>query len=295
MLIPAVLAACAGSGVVAASAAAVDDPCTTSVVQDYAAPLAAMPPLPSLAVGRTTLPFGPRGLTLIYRPGQQVTLPGSEQGVGFTLAAAAARKRAARPGWLVITRMVKVSEAGRTERLIETRHARINQLTPHSPTRLGLSGPASSGEPGFYRFEIVFRNRAGNLIARFGGYKRVLVGNLDVRFSLEKTAVHSEETLEPRLENIGAAFLTFGLGTQIEVLQGANWTLAPFGNAPPVPANGYGFIGPGEAASCWRQTIPAGASPGAYRASLHFSYQVRTGREPMGSAETRYAEFEIVP
>jgi hypothetical protein len=290
-LVSAVLSACAVSGLMTAQALA-SDTCSISVVQDYAAPLAAMPPLPPLAAGRTTLPFGPGHVTLIYRPGQQVALPGTEQGVGFILVTAPGRERAARPDWLVSTRMVKVSEAGRTERVLQTRRARVGELAPHAPIRLGLG---ASGEPGFYRVEIVFRNRAGRLIGRFGGYKRVLVGNLDVRFSLERTAVHPGETIEPRLENIGAAFLSFGLGTRIEVLQGGTWAPSPFGNVPPVPANGYVNVEPGEAASCWRQTIPTGAAPGTYRASLHFSYVVRTGREPVGSGETRYAEFEIVP
>ena len=288
MLVPAVLAACAMFGAVTAPAAAADF-CSYSVVHDYAAPLAAMPPL---AAGRTTLPFGPRELTLIHRPARQITLSGTEEGVGFILVAGAGRKRAARPGWLVSTRLVKVSESGHTERVLQTHRARVEKLAPHARVRMGLG---LSGVPGFYRAEIVFSNHAGKLIGRFGEYIRILAGNLDVRFSLDRTAVHPGETIDPQLENIGAASLSIDLGARIEVLQAGSWAPAPFGNGPvPVPAR-YVVIGPGVAASCWPQTIPAGASPGTYRVNLHFSYQIRTGRLPIGSAETRYAEFEIVP
>ncbi len=236
------LAACATFCTLTAAPAAGAGPCSDAVVHDYAAPLAAMPPLTPLAAGRTTLPFGPRGLTLIHRPARQVALVGTEEGVGFVLTTAAARKRPVRPGWLVSTRMVKVSEAGSTERVIETHRARVEKLAPHRPLRLGLG---VSGEPGFYRVEIVFRNRAGKLLGRFGEYRSILAGSLDVRFSLDTTAVHPGETIDPRLENIGAAYLSFGLGARIEVLQAGGWALRRSETAP-CP----------RSESCWGQAKP---------------------------------------
>lgn len=262
------------------------DFCTKSTVYDYAAPLAAMPPLPPLKAGKTTLPFGPRGLALTYRPAGAVVLPGAES-VGFALSAEPGR-RAARPGWLVSATMSRVSKAGSTQRLLETRRARVERVAPGAPVHLKLG---LSGEPGNYRVEIVFRDRSGKRIGRFGEYIRILAGDLDVLFSVPRAIAHPGETIEPRLENRGAAYLSFGLGAPIEVLDGGSWVPAPFGNGP-VPAIGL-TIGPGEATACWQRTIPADASPGTYRVSLSFSYRVRTGRLPIGSSETRYAEFRI--
>jgi hypothetical protein len=262
--------------------------CTESTVYDYAAPLAAMPPVPPLTAGRTALPFGPSGLALTYRPAGNVVLPGAES-VGFALSTNAGRK-AARPGWLVSVRLAKVSETGTTQQVLQTRRAQVGKLAPHSPVRLNLG---LSGEPGYYRVEIVFRDRSGKRIGRFGEYIRILAGNLDVRLSLDKSVAHPGETIEPRLENYGAADLSFGLGAPIEVQEGGSWVRAPFGNGP-VPMLGL-VIGPGQATSCWQRAIPADASPGTYRVSLSFSYQLRTGRLPIGSGETRTVEFKIVP
>lgn len=286
----AALLACAVAALAATPTASAAGSCQTSVVDDYAAPLAALPRLPQLPAGRTTLPFRPHGVVVTHRPPEKVLLIGSEAGDGFVLSAVPGRRRAAHPGWLVSSRLALVSATGATERVLETNRARVDKLVAHSPVRLGLHAP---GEPGYYRAEIVFRNRSRERIARYGDYFRVLAGDLDVRFVLDRTALHPGETIDPRLENVGGAYLTFGLGAPIEVMQGGAWAPAPFGNGP-VPAIAM-VIGPGVASSCWQTTIPPDAAPGGYRVGLHFSYQTRTGRLPIGSAETRYAEFTVSP
>src|SRR5262249_28281488 len=139
--------ACAIFALLPASPAAATE-CRVSTVNDYAAPLAALPPVTPLVNGRMRLPFGPRGVVLGYRSFGDLLIPGTEGGPGLSLVTGSKIKRALHPGWRVASKLVQVSAAGDVERVVDTRRARVEKLAPRTPVRLGLYLPQLS--PGFY-------------------------------------------------------------------------------------------------------------------------------------------------
>ncbi len=166
----------------------------------------------------------------------------------------------------------------------------MTRLGYEDAVNLPLSFP---GEPGIYRLEVVFRDGSGKRIGRFGEYVRVLHPHLDARLSLNGTAFRPDETVDPRLENYGAALLSFGfLGAYYEYFDGSTWMESSFGNGP-VLAIGLA-AGPGESAACWDTKIPPGTPAGLYRFNLRVDYSLED-RGLQSKELILSSDFQVLP
>jgi len=275
-----------GLVVLAATPAQAAD-CRIGTAVDYAAPLAQLPTLPQLPEEKgNDLPFGPPGLVLDHYRVDDAYLPGIES-AGYRLRSTA--KRARRVNWVVTMKILNVDSEGKSGALLNLDRERIGRIAPRE--KFGFRVYLTSA-PGLYRTQIVFRNRRGKLLGRFGEYFRILAGQYQAALVIDDPILSPGEVLDPRLDN-GAARLQFGLGAPIERLEADQWVPAPFGNGP-VPELAL-FLEPGASARCWPTTIPTDASPGHYRVGLSLTYQTRTGRSPLGGSASPTVEFEIVP
>jgi hypothetical protein len=266
--------------------------CDTTVLHDYAKPLASMPSLPRPPVpGR--LPFGPGKIRFI-RTGQG-PLAGDEGSLGFSLSYAPKGEgnRSPRLAWSVTARLVRVDRHGhafRNSKPLQKRRE-IDHLNASSPSEFSFSAPRKAG---IYRLEIDIRNEFDKRLGRFGEYVRVLSPSLVPRLTLSGDHFQAGEGMVATLENLGPDPLSFGLSRSIEYYDGSAWVAAPSFR------QGFVFLiqlwlQPGEATSCWGAVIPAEAPAGQYRISLEVD---RASGGPVPSAPrplTVASEFEILP
>jgi len=294
-----VLAVLVLSGWVSAPTAASAGFCETEVIRNYVKPLERLPKLRGLPAG-AELPFGPKGLSLRRKGGEQPLLFESKE-VGFTLSYKRSEGGVPRPrlDWLVTTSLVRVDRRGRTLRLMASSHRGVTRPGPRVPrTEKGSHTPfrlSFDFEPGLYRLEIVFEDRAGQRLGRFGEYFRALRPKREApRFSLNGTIFRPGDTAIARVENYGGGWLTFGVGYAIEFFDGSNWAPVqlPFDAVPAIKLG----AGPGVSASCWRYPIPGDAAFGLYRFVETVEQHPGVKAPPVSSYGTPFtltAEFQV--
>lgn len=258
--------------------------CQRGVVHDYEKSLKRLPSLRS-APSSEHLPFAPRNL-FFYRVGHGPLLMGGGE-VGYSLYLESARHPGGQAaGWLVTAKLAEVDHQGRNVAKSRWRRLRI----ANSPFSQRLAFRVSR-EPALYRLEIVFRNRSGKKLARYGEYFRVLESEIDANLVLPTTVFRPGELVVPRLVNRGTEPLFYGLHYTIESFDGTQWVTAKITPTGPVLAIGISS-GPGEWASCWQFRIPPDAAPGLYRFVWSGSAG-RNGRLNGRNPFTLSAEFEI--
>jgi hypothetical protein len=257
------------------------------MVQDYLKPLEGLPALTSEPVGHR-LPFAPPNLSFGATGTETLAIGRQEAGYFLDYIPTAAHPTGRDLGWLVTAKLARINPAGRVLERVDFKRVRGLRFHRRHKLAFGLSP-----EPALYRLEVVFRNSSGKRLGRYGRYLRVMAPQPGPHFTLFQTAYRPGETVAPRLENEGVSWLFYGLGYVIEAFDGSNWVPTSLG---PKVFLAIGLIsGPGETASCWRFTIPAGATPGRYRLLTSIDiYDEPSHREPAEKAFLA-AEFEVVP
>jgi hypothetical protein len=268
--------------------------CETSIVHDYAKPLASMPAIRQVPIDQH-LPFGPARV-FVGRAGQNAgpILVGASE-TGFSLAFSPYRRAAThspRLDWIVEARLASVDRDGDTRELLATRRFEVKRLV-RSDESPGDSLPLSFdvSKPSLYRVEMTIDSFAGKRLIRFGEYVRLVRRRRDVRLALPTSQFRPGDTVSPWLENRGTESLFYGLGYAVERSIGTAWERVPL-PFDAFPAIGLG-TGPGGAASCWNYPIPADASPGRYR----FLIDLSRGWElwSRGKPALFTAEFDVLP
>lgn len=256
--------------------------CEGGVVYDYAQALHRMPPLRPIPSSRglpfgqapSQLPFGPRGVYLGRRGQSELMLSEGGEGltprvdeVGYALSIPV-RGKFANPhlppiDWLVTTKLARVNEAGTAGRSLDSITREVTGPGPREAVRLTVP---FSGELGYYRLAISFRNGAGKRLARYGEYFRVLPPFSDTRFTLGASSYRPGEAVAGCLENYGTIPATHGVcGISIESHGYAGWQPAPFDPPRPCPALAQS-LGAGMSIRVASITIPVDAPAGSYRA-----------------------------
>lgn len=251
------------------------DFCQVAKVRDYEKPLKRLPRVPAPPFD-DRLDFAPARTFLgRYSPGPLQVGPGQR---GFTINFSpeeTSPQPSRQLNWQIAASLVALDRSGDPIGKPKVIEKRVKRLRPDSERYRGLDFSfAVPGKPALYRVELVFENKAGKRIARFGENFRVLKPSLDVDLILNGTTFRRGEFLRASLVNRGAGFLGFGLGKSIEYWDGATWTTPPVkfpGVGGPVPAIGL-TAGPGEKHSCWSTTIPPDATPGTYRFRTNADY-----------------------
>jgi hypothetical protein len=253
------VAAISALALLATEAPASADFCESEVINDYAKPLKRLPKLPSPPVDEH-LGFGPSRVYLGnsgYGPLQLG--PGQR---GFHLFFGQATSASKRVGWLVTARLTKLDRRARALAPPQVIERSVKRVPGGTGLDFSFEIP---GKPAIYKVEIIFENGAGERLARFGEYFRVLRPSLDVEFVLNGSAFHRGDRVTAYLINRGVSFLSFGLEKTIQYYDGTSWVTPPVPfSSGFVPLIGLG-IGPGVKTTCWDVTVPAEAPLGTYR------------------------------
>jgi hypothetical protein len=168
--------------------------------------------------------------------------------------------------WLVTTKLTRVNEAGTLGKLLDSISRHVTGPGPREAVRLTVP---FSGELGYYRLEIAFRNGAGKRLGRYGEYFRVLAPATDTRFTLSASSYRPGEAVSGCLENYGTTPVIHGVcGISIETYDSTGWKLAEFEPPRACPAIAM-ILAAGMATGVRSAPIPIDAPAGSYRAEFN--------------------------
>ena len=264
--------------------------CNATTIHDYAKPLNHLPPVQPVPLGQHPH-FAPNGVELGRLTGGPLQPGPSRRGFILSYSHYGSTAPSRRLDWRVTARLTTLDRHGRRKGLPQTTEKRVRKLrSGDHELEFAFDVP---GKPAIYRLEIVFEDKGGKRLARFGEYFRVLRPSVNVDFFLEGTSFHRGETVQPFLANRGAAFLSFGLELIVEYNDEGTWTQPPVAfPGHPVPAIGL-VLGPGERGSCWSATIPPDAVPGTYRLSKTIGHSTSPRFEARRNPIMVSAEFTV--
>lgn len=261
------LACLAQVAVAGAAGTPPDQFCVPRVLHDYEAPLDGLPSVrePPRS-GR--LPFGPARLTFNavtdQMEGDALATEAEEIKFRFWLSAAAQGPKEL--GWDVTSRLVRVDREGRERGRPRRKLEHLGRLAVAHGREIGFG---RAGQAGLYRYDLVFRDRAGELLGRYHRYYVVASPNWNTQLVLNGTSFRAGEPVRAQIQNPGPYRLSYGLSFSIDRKEGDQWVEVPL-----TPLLGEHFatimiglyLGPGEADACSAAfTVPDGMEPGLYR------------------------------
>jgi hypothetical protein len=257
--------------------------CSSPVVDNYWAPIEKLQPIPAVPEGGV-LPFAPVGMTLGATGPQRLLVGGSNIGFRLTNGAPATEAKPRRLGWVVLERLIRLTDEGRNLHPEALKRIDLKQL-PAGKHR-GLTFPIPS-KPAIYSLEITIQSHRGRLLGRYGQYIRVVDRLVNVGITLSATdKVVPGSYIEGCFENHGTAAVT-PTGTSLEHLEGTTWRPVVVGpQYTPAPSATPRTLGPGEAERL-ATLIPPNARPGLYKLNA-------TGTTDLGEPVILSAEFGVL-
>jgi hypothetical protein len=271
-----------------ASGLPADQFCVPAVLRDYEAPLEALPKVrePPRS-GR--LPFGPARLRFAPVAGQSEAdaLATEAEGIEFRFSLSGAELGPKDLDWDVTSRLMRVDRAGNE---LPSQRRKVEHLGRLAVGRSYEVGFGRAGSHGLYRYDLVFRDRAGGLLGRFHRYYVVVSPNWNTQLVLNGTSFRPGDEVRSQIQNPGPYRLSYGLAFSIDRKEGDRWVGVPlatlFGEGFAFPALGLN-LGPGEADGCSAGfAVPESMEPGLYRIVKVVS---------TGGLTTLGAEFTIEP
>ena len=284
-----------------ASAAVIgsDDPfCTGEVLVDYEGPLRGLPAVRELPrSGR--LPFGPTRLAVRSVVGWDIKLAEGSlavegQPVRHNLRLTGWEAGSKYLGWEIESRLVEVDRKGRDIGLAKRRVDWIRRIHTRVPRAVGFG---RSPEAGLYRYDLIFRNRAGGVLGHFHRHYVIAVADGEVELALKSNVVRPGDEVLAQMRNHGPHRLHHGVGFRIDRNEGGVW--APIDNEAVFGYKlGFILIGlilpPLTSERCASHfEVPDGMTPGLYRVVKHVNVYEEPGGERSQVAVE--AEFTVLP
>lgn len=257
--------------------------CSSPVVDNYLAPVEKLQPIPAVPEGGV-LPFAPAGTTLGATGPQRLLVGGSSIGFRFTNNAPATTAKPRRLNWIVLERLIRLTDEGRILHPSSLKRIDLKQL-PAGKHR-GLTFPIPAG-PAIYSLEVTIQNHRGRLLGRYGQYLRVVDRLVNVGITLSAyDKVVPGSNIESCFENHGTASVT-PTGTSLEHLEGTTWRPVVVGpQYSPAQSPIQRTLGPGEAERI-ATLVPPNARPGLYKLNA-------TGTTDLGEPVSLSAEFGVL-
>jgi hypothetical protein len=256
--------------------------CSSTVIDNYRAPLERLQPIPALPEGGVPA-FAPDGMSLAPTGPQGVLVGGSNIGYRLTNDAPAGGKER-RLNWTVLERLIRFTNKGQTPHPSGLKRINLKQL-PAGKHR-GLTFPIPS-TPAIYSLEVTIQNRRGRLLGRYGEYLRVVERKVEVGITLAAyDKVVPGSYLESCFENHGSATVT-PTGTSLERFDGSSWHPVAVGpQYSPAQSPIKRVLGPGEGERI-ATLVPPNAKPGLYKLNA-------TGTTELGEPVALSAEFGVL-
>jgi hypothetical protein len=256
--------------------------CSSPVVDNYWAPVEKLQPIPAVPEGGV-LPFAPAGTTLGATGPERLLVAGSNIGFSLTNGAPATAAAPKRLNWVVLERLIRLTDEGRNLHPSGLKRIDLKQL-PAGKHR-GLTFPIPS-TPALYSLEVTIQNHRGRLLGRYGQYIRVVNRLVDVGITLATyDKVVPGSYLESCFENHGSATVT-PTGTSLEHLENGTWRPVVVGpQYSPAQSPIQRTLGAGEAEKI-ATLVPPNARPGLYKLTA-------TGTTDLGEPVAVSAEFGV--
>jgi hypothetical protein len=271
-----------------ASSLPADQFCVPTVLRDYEAPLESLPKVrePPRS-GR--LPFGPARLSFraVADQPEADALATEAEGIKFQFWLTGAELGPKDLDWDVTSRLARVDRAGNVLPRPRLKVEHLGRLAVGRGYEIGFG---RAGSHGLYRYDLVFRDPAGDVLGRFHRYYVVVSPNWNTQLVLNGTTFRPGDGVSAQIQNPGPYRLSYGLSFTIDRKEGDRWVGVPlatlFGESFAFPALGP-ILGPGEADGCSAGfTVPERMEPGLYRIVKVVS---------TGGLTTLGAEFTIEP
>jgi hypothetical protein len=265
--------------------------CSSTVIDNYRAPLETLQTIPAVPEGGA-LPFAPEGMTLGITGPQGVLVGGSN--VGFRLTNSATEATSTKPlNWTVLERLIRLTQNG--THLHPAGLKRINLAQLPAGTHRGLTFPIPD-TPAVYSLEVTIQNHRGRRLGRYGQYIREVPRTVNAGLTLSTTDdVAPGSTLEACFENHGSASIASG-ATSLERFDGSAWHPVVVGPRYVVPTPAASrILGPGEGERIGFY-VPPNALPGLYRANTAGNVLAPGALTPSPPAEVigLSAEFGVI-
>lgn len=228
------------------------------LVRDYARPLDRLPEVRQVPEsGR--LPFGPPALELYESTlsGRVIVGRGSF-GYGFVTRR---NDGVLTLGWTVRAEMHALNRRGEVERTVDRGQLWIESVNNLRQPGLSLMTPAATG---FYRFDIEFESREGEMLGSFSEYLRVVEPRLRVSLGINGKRFRVGDIVQTRVNNIGTQAVLYGASFFVQRLEGAEWVSASGLDLGRWPMY-LGVAGPGARGRCSGFQIPEDLPQGRYR------------------------------
>jgi hypothetical protein len=257
--------------------------CSSPVVNNYWEPVEKLQPIPTLPEGGA-LRFAPPGTTLSPTGPQGLLLAGSNIGFRLTNGAPATAAQPKRLNWVVLERLIRLTDEGR--HLHPTGLKRIDLKQLPAGKHRGLTFPIPS-TPALYSLEVTIQNHRGRLLGRYGQYVRVVSRVVNVGLTLSATdKVVPGTNIESCFENHGTATVT-PTGTNLEHLENGTWHPVVVGpQYSPAQSTIQRTLGAGEAERI-ATLVPPNAKPGLYKLNA-------SGTTDLGEPVALSAEFGVL-
>lgn len=237
--------------------------------------------------------FGPSALRLIPTPSLRV----DDGKVGFTLGVS--QRRGLSLPWTATSTIVEVNTKGRPIGKARRTTGTVGWLNPRTGKRFQF---AVSDELAFYRSTLLLTGASGQRLGKFSFYTKVAKAHPEARLNLNASSYRPENTVFMRVENLGNLTAFYGVGYEVEKLEGNTWVEAPENPHGPVIAIGITAL-PGYEGPCDQFWIPSATAPGTYRIAKEVSFVFPYVPGQKGKKITRRrlpkatltAEFQVLP
>jgi hypothetical protein len=266
-------------------------PFCSNPVDNYRAPLETLQPIPALPEGGVP-PFAPAGMTVLATGPQGVLVEGSNVGFRLTNGAPATAAKPTRLNWIVLERLVRLTDNGHGLHPVGLKRIDLAQLPAGKHRGLTFAIPST---PAVYSVEVTIQNHRGRPLGRYGEYIRVVARTVNTGLALAVfDNIAPGSTLEGCFENHGSASVLPG-PTSIERNENGTWRPVTIGPTYTVPTpTAPRILGPGESEKLGFY-IPPNARPGLYRAVTSGAVLAPGALTPSPPAETvaLSAEFGV--
>lgn len=216
------------------------------------------------------LPFGPRNLSFYRTSSTNVLPPQALFGYSMTRVGNGGPFR---PGWMATTRVLRLNRSGAPIGVEGVRRSRV--AIGGGADRITFAVPIE--RRGLYRYDLNLRTRAGNWLASYSEYFRVLPARFRVSLSLAVGRFEPGGTAMVRVVNSGTVSVGYGGNVRVERYESGRWVSARDvieQNA----SNQTITLAPGVASGCQTLWVNQNVTPGKYRLSLLISRLDRRGK-----------------
>lgn len=238
--------------------------CTAPGPRNYAEPLAKLPQikkLPAKTKDLAHLPFGPKSLAIYTWDPSTVLVNGGLYAIGFYDEDLS--RELLSLNWTISAQVRSLTGSGVVRDTTDETMIEIGSFNDARQPLLELQIPEAAG---FYRIDMQFATKAGELLGSYSEYLRVVRPTIYVRLGMSRRHFRHNQMVAFRMENVGTARVGYGGDYWVARATPTGWKGIDQLNHRSM-LNYYSYVDAGQAGRCNVFRIPADLPQGLYRVS----------------------------